>query len=159
MSKVIMGEKVQLWVNGSCLAMATNLSVELSADNVDISCKDAGRWSASKLGKISWTATSDNLFATDEYSKLVDAMVQNKPVDLVFATVSNFDNNTTAPDEDGFVVPTGGWKSANDLYSGKASITSLSLSANNGEVSSYSISMNGVGPLVKGGSSAAGKNT
>lgn len=159
MSKIIMGEKLQLWLDKACLAMATNLSVELSADNVEVSCKDNGRWSNSRLGKISYTISSDCLFATDEYSKLVDAMVQNKPLDIVFATVSNFDNNTTAPDEDGFVVPTGGWKSANDLYSGKAIITSLSLSANNGEVSTYSISLNGVGPLVKGGSSAAGKNT
>lgn len=159
MSKIIMGEKLQLWLNGSCLAMANTLSVELSSDNVEVSCKDNGRWSNSRLGKISYTISSDCLFSTDDYSKLVDAMVKNTPLDIVFGTVSNFDNNTTAPDEDGFVVPKDGWKSANDLYSGKAVLTALSLSANSGEVSSYSITLNGVGALVKGGNSAAGKNT
>ena len=56
-----MGEKVQLWVKDktagtpTCLAMATSLSVEVSADAVDISSKDSGRWASSLLGKISWT--------------------------------------------------------------------------------------------------------
>lgn len=153
MSKIIMGENVQLWVNSKCLAMATNLSVELSADAVDISSKDHGRWSASRLGKISWTASSDDLFTIEDYNKLIDAMIQNTPIDLVFGSVSNM-SAAKAPDEDGLVTPAAGWKSQNDMYSGKAVITSVSLSANNGAVATYSVKFNGVGPLTKGNGTA-----
>lgn len=153
MSKIIMGENVQLWVNSKCLAMATNLSVELSADAVDISSKDHGRWSASRLGKISWTASSDDLFTIEDYNKLIDAMIQNTPIDLVFGSVSNM-SAAKAPDEDGLVTPSAGWKAQNDMYSGKAVITSVSLSANNGAVATYSVKFNGVGPLTKGNGTA-----
>ena len=49
--KILMGEKVQLWVKDNseatptCLAMATSHSEEISADATDISTKDSGRWS------------------------------------------------------------------------------------------------------------------
>ncbi len=154
MSKIIMGENVQLWVSGSCLAMATNLSVEMSADAVDISSKDHGRWSASRLGKISWTASSDDLFTLDDYNRLVDCMVKNLPIDLVFSTVANT-AAVKAPDEDGLVTPATGWKASNNMYGGKAVITSLSLSANNGAVATYTVKFNGVGPLTKGSGTAS----
>lgn len=159
MGKIVMGEKVQLWLKASgatsatCLAMATSLSVELSADAVDISNKDAGRWAASLLGKISWTASSSNLFTTSDYSKLMDAMIANQPLDIVFATVSNYDEVAQKDtDDEGMYEGTPGvWESANDLYHGKVVINSLSLSADNGSVATYDASFTGVGPLVKGG--------
>lgn len=150
MSNIIMGEKVQLWVSGECLAMATSLSVEVNADTVDISSKDNGRFSASKLGKISWTASSDALFTIGDYNKLIDAMVKNTAVDLIFSSVGNYDeviNND--PDEDGLVVDNSKtkWTKKEDMWYGKAYITSISLNANNGEVATYSVSFNGTGPL------------
>lgn len=156
-----MGEKVQLWLKSSgdtstCLAMAQSLSVEISADAVDCSSKDHGRWAASLLGKISWTASSSNLFTVSDYSKLIDAMVANTPIDLVFATVKNYDevSKSDTDDEGMFTGTPGVWKSADDLYHGKVVINSLSLSANNGEVATYDVSFTGVGPLTKGGVSA-----
>ena len=89
MGKIIMGEKVQLWVKDkasatpTCLAMATSLSVEVSADAVDISSKDSGRWASSLLGKISWTASASNLFTVADYSKLIDDMEENTPIEIV----------------------------------------------------------------------------
>ena len=68
---------------------------------------------------------------------------------VVFSTVANA-SGQTAPDEDGLVVPTSGWQPKGDLYYGTASISSISLTANNGELSTYSISLNGVGALAKG---------
>lgn len=156
-----MGEKVQMWLKesgktASCLAMAQSLSVEISADAVDCSSKDHGRWAASLLGKISWTASSSNLFTVDDYSKLIDAMVSNTPIDLVFATVKNYDTvSQSSTDDEGMYSGTPGvWESADDLYHGKVVINSLSLSANNGEVATYDVSLTGVGPLTKGGISA-----
>lgn len=158
-----MGEKVQLWVKDksgatpTCLAMATSLSVEISADATDISSKDSGRWSSSLLGKISWTASASNLFTVADYSKLIDVMVANTPIEIVFATVKNYDTVTSGDtDSEGMFsnTPTV-WESNDDMYHGKVIVTSISLSANNGEVASYDVSFTGVGALQKGGISKA----
>lgn len=155
-----MGEKVQLWVKDNksgatptCLAMATSLSVEISADAVDIASKDNGRWAASLLGKISWTATASNLFTVSDYGKLVDVMVANTPIEIVFATVKNYDTVTSgSTDAEGLYNGTpANWQSSDDLYHGKVIVNSISLSANNGEVATYDVSFTGVGALVKGG--------
>lgn len=161
--KILMGEKVQLWVKDksgatpTCLAMATSLSVEISADATDISSKDSGRWSSSLLGKISWTASASNLFTVADYSKLIDVMVANTPIEIVFATVKNYDTVTSGDtDSEGMFsnTPTV-WESNDDMYHGKVIVTSISLSANNGEVASYDVSFTGVGALQKGGISKA----
>lgn len=154
-----MGEKVQLWVKDktggtpTCLAMATSLSVEISADATDISSKDSGRWASSLLGKISWTASASNLFTVADYSKLIDVMIANTPIEIVFATIKNYDTVTSGTtDSEGMFTNTPTvWESNDDLYHGKVIVNSISLSANNGEVSSYDVSFTGVGPLQKGG--------
>lgn len=157
-----MGEKVQLWVKDSgttptCLAMATSLSVEISADATDISSKDSGRWSSSLLGKISWTASASNLFTVADYSKLIDVMVANTPIEIVFATVKNYDTVTSgSTDSEGMFTNTPTvWESNDDMYHGKVIVNSISLSANNGEVATYDVSFTGVGALQKGGISKA----
>ena len=162
-SKILMGEKVQLWVKDksgatpTCLAMATSLSVEISADATDISSKDSGRWSSSLLGKISWTASASNLFTVADYSKLIDVMVANTPIEIVFATVKNYDTVTSGTtDSEGMFTNTPTvWESNDDMYHGKVIVNSISLSANNGEVATYDVSFTGVGALQKGGISKA----
>ena len=161
--KILMGEKVQLWVKDksgatpTCLAMATSLSVEISADATDISSKDSGRWSSSLLGKISWTASASNLFTVADYSKLIDVMVANTPIEIVFATVKNYDTVTSGTtDSEGLFTNTPTvWESNDDMYHGKVIVNSISLSANNGEVATYDVSFTGVGALQKGGISKA----
>lgn len=159
MGKIVLGEKVQLWVKDksgatpTCLAMATSLSVEISADATDISSKDSGRWSSSLLGKISWTASASNLFTVADYSKLIDVMVANTPIEIVFATVKNYDTVTSGTtDSEGMFTNTPTvWESNDDMYHGKVIVNSISLSANNGEVATYDVSFTGVGALQKGG--------
>ena len=163
MGKIVLGEKVQLWVKDksgatpTCLAMATSLSVEISADATDISSKDSGRWSSSLLGKISWTASASNLFTVADYSKLIDVMVANTPIEIVFATVKNYDTVTSgSTDSEGMFTNTPTvWESNDDMYHGKVIVNSISLSANNGEVATYDVSFTGVGALQKGGISKA----
>lgn len=159
MGKIVLGEKVQLWVKEksgatpTCLAMATSLSVEISADATDISSKDSGRWASSLLGKISWTASASNLFTVADYSKLIDVMVANTPIEIVFATVKNYDTVTAGDtDSEGMFTNTPTvWESNDDMYHGKVIVNSISLSANNGEVATYDVSFTGVGALQKGG--------
>ena len=163
MGKIVLGEKVQLWVKDksgatpTCLAMATSLSVEISADATDISSKDSGLWASSLLGKISWTASASNLFTVADYSKLIDVMVANTPIEIVFATVKNYDTVTSGTtDSEGMFTNTPTvWESNDDMYHGKVIVNSISLSANNGEVATYDVSFTGVGALQKGGISKA----
>ena len=149
----IMGEKIQLFIDGKTLACATSCAVEITSDDIDISCKDTGMWGATKRGKMSWNASSDNLMCVEDYSKLVDAMLLGTPVTLTFSTTSNEPNATA--DENGHVVPTGGSKATGDMYYGKVTISSISLTAGNGALATYTVKLNGVGALTKGADSAS----
>lgn len=144
----MMGEKIQVFLSGKTLACATSCSVEISADEIDTSCKDCAGFNSTMPGRITWTVNSDNLFVIGDYTKLVDAMLEKSILDLTFATVANWDDQTD-PDEDGHVVPTGGWTSSDDLYHGKVTISSISLNADNGAVATYSVTFNGHGGLKK----------
>lgn len=144
----IMGEDLQLWCSGSTLGCATSCSVEITSDDIDISCKDTGQWGATKRGKMSWTASSDNLMVVGDYNKLVDAMIAGTPVKLVYGTVANKAAAKEA-DAEGHVTPVSGWTCAKDMYYGNATISSISLTAGNGELASYSVNFNGVGALQK----------
>lgn len=144
----LLGENIQVFISGKTLACATSCSVEVSSDSIDVSCKDTAGFAASIPGRISWSISSDNLFVLGDYQKLMDHFIAKDTLDVVFSTVANFDDKTD-PDAEGHVVPTGGWTPSNDLYHGKCVITSLSLSANNGEVATYSVTFEGRGVLAK----------
>lgn len=144
----ILGEQIQLFLSGKTLACATSCSVNISSDDIDVSCKDSAGFNSTIPGRITWTASSDNLFVIDDFKKLVDAMLNKTVLTLVFSTVSNFSGATT-PDSDGHVVPSGGWTSADDLYQGQVTVSSIDLSADNGSVATYSVSFNGHGALTK----------
>lgn len=144
----IMGEQVQLFISGKTLACATSCSVNISADDIDVSCKDSAGFNSTIPGRITWTAQSNNLFVIDDYQKLVDAMLNKTVLTLAFSTVGNWADRT-APDADGHVVPSGGWTSANNGYTGQVTVSSIDLSADNGSVATYSVTFNGHGALAK----------
>lgn len=144
----IMGEQIQVFLSGATLACATSCKVNISADEIDISCKDSAGFSNTIPNKINWTVTSDNLFVLGDYTKLVDAMINKDVLSLTFATVSNFSAATEA-DSDGHRVPSGGWESAADMYHGNVTVSSIDLTADNGSVATYSVTFNGKGALTK----------
>lgn len=144
----IMGEQIQLFLSGKTLACATSCSVNISADDIDVSCKDSAGFNSTIPGRITWTAQSDNLFIVTEFDKLVDAMLNKTVLTLAFSTVGNWNSKTT-PDAEGHVVPTGGWTSAGDMYTGQVTISSIDLTADNGSVATYSVQFNGHGALAK----------
>lgn len=144
----VLGEQIQLFVSGKTLACATSCKVNISADDIDVSCKDSAGFNSTIPGRITWNASSDNLFVIDDYKKLVDAMLNKTVLTLVFSTVGNF-NDKTAPDADGHVVPSSGWTTAYDMYEGKVTVSSIDLNADNGSVATYSVTFNGHGALSK----------
>lgn len=145
MSK-IKGQELMLFLGGKSIAYATSHTLEISAETSDTSNKDegGGDWASSEISKLSWTASSENLFAADgngaSYDTLFDYMVKKTTIDAVFGLKAQ-----TATD-----VPSEGWTAATTgVYTGKVVITSLSLNAPNGEYATYSVQFTGVGELKK----------
>ena len=142
----IKGQELMLFLGGKSIAYATSHTLEISAETADTSNKDegGGDWASSEISKLSWTASSENLFTTDgngaSYDALFDYMINKTPIDAVFGL-----KKETAVD-----VPTTGWTAATTgVYTGKVVITSLSLNAPNGEYATYSVQFTGVGELKK----------
>lgn len=138
-NQVISGSDLMLFKDGRALAMATSCKIDISSNTLSVSSKDLGKWESKMSQKLSWSATSDNLLVMSEYKSLVDAMIAREALQLEFDVVSK-------TNDDG--VPTEGWTfDANNGYKGNAIITSISLTASDGENAQYSVSFEGSGPL------------
>lgn len=145
MSK-IKGQELMLFLEGKSIAFATSHTLEVSAETADTSNKDegGGDWATSEISKMSWTASSENLFSVDGdgkgYDDLFDLMIKKTPITAVFGRKTE-----TATE-----VPSQGWTAqTTGVYEGKVVITSLSLNAPNGEYATYSVQFTGVGELKK----------
>ena len=160
--KNLMGEQLNLWIGSGetahTLACATSLSINVNADSIDVSCKDTGRYGASIAGKISWDISTDCLFVTEDasggtksnYSELMDALIAGTPLTATWSTVANYDEANTAGDENGHIFSkTKKAEDGKDLYWGQVVLTSVSLTADNGSLSTYSVSMAGKGAINK----------
>jgi predicted secreted protein len=129
------------------IAYATNHTLSLTANSQEISTKDSGggKWLEMNLQKLSWSATSENLYSYDgsgsNYNDLFEKMLTREPLKLVFA----LENSTTKPD----VVPTAGWAPVTaPRYTGSAYITDLQLNAPDGDNASFTVTFTGTGALA-----------
>lgn len=141
MSK-IKGEELMLFLSGASIAYATNHTLTINGDTTDTSNKDegSGGWASSEVSQLSWSCTSDNLYADSgsgkTYADLFTLMVAKTPITCVFA------QKTSAS-----ISATTGW-TAGSGWTGKGVITSLELQAQNGEYATYSVTITGVGALT-----------
>nr|DAX48666.1 MAG TPA: major tail protein [Caudoviricetes sp.] len=147
-NSVIKGRDLLIYANGKCLALSTSSSLEISQDLVEVSSKDAGggKWTASQGGKLSWSMSSENLFSTEPeglgYENLFKLMTDQVEVTVVFGLEKTYKNKPNS-------VPKNGWlPNTSGIYSGKALITSLSLSAPVDDNATYSVELQGVGELT-----------
>lgn len=142
MENVIFGTDLMLFRhNGekaTALGAATSCKLDVSVATLETSSKDSGKWVEKQAGKISWTASSENLCIFGEYRQLYEIMITRQPIEIEFSTVAN-------ASVDG--VPVGGWTSKADGLKGNAIITSISLNAPDGDNATYSVSFEGVGAL------------
>lgn len=153
-NKPIKGQDMMLFVGSGTtlksIALATSHTLEITADTLEVSTKDLGGiWNHAMANNLSWTASSENLISTDSegngYTDLMDMMIKRQEVTCIFALEGNstdFEGNKKD------AVPTGGWTpKANNGYTGKAIVTSVSLNAANGEFATMSVQLQGVGEL------------
>lgn len=165
MGKPFMGEQLQVFFGSGntleVIAASTSCSININADTIDVSTKDSGRFGSNIAGKVSWDISADALFMVSDsgdtrysYEKLLDSLISGEPLDVSWATVSNFDTANSASDNNSdeygnVFTPSRKQTSAKDLYSGKAVVTSLQLSADNGSLSTYSVTFAGKGKISK----------
>lgn len=141
-NQVILGSDLMLFVNNKSVACATSCKLNITANTLEISSKDSGKWKTSKSGKLSYSATSDNLFVMNEYVNLVDLMIARTEVDIEFGIVNKTDDNGVTAD---------GWQFINEgtTYKGKCIITSIDANASDGDNATFAISLEGCGALTK----------
>ena len=86
-----------LFVETKALALATSCKLGLSAETIDTQSKDSGIWTEKDIKKLSWNASSDNLFSADadanSYDKLFALIIEHKPISLNFGVIANADVN------------------------------------------------------------------
>ena len=131
------------------VAYSQTCSLEINADTLDVTTKLSCRWNAVMPGNASYTISSDNLYclksSADANSAftvdhLFDAMVDGDNIGWVLAQDSSDECSTV-----------GGPDTSKPYYYGEASITSLSISASNGEIASSTLTLTGSGEPYQGG--------
>ena len=62
--QIINGGDLMLFIDGKSIAFATNHTLSISAETAETSSKDTGgMWVAKAIRKISWTMSTENLYA------------------------------------------------------------------------------------------------
>lgn len=138
----IFGEELQLFLDGKSIAKAKTHTLTITSDTIDVSSKDDGFYGASIPGKINWEISAENIYTEKAFDELYAKAQARQVFEVVFGRVENYDaeglgvKESWAPD-----------KMKHTTYTGKVTLTNLTLNANNGEVSSFSATMKGVGAL------------
>ena len=152
-SNVIMGSDLMVFIGNKTIGFATSCSLELSGDATDISNKDFGNgWSSSKITNRSWTVSSENMYAekadmdntSESFEDLFDAYVNGTELTIKWQPTTNYNAAERVNDK-----PAAGWTGSGVSYSGKATVTSLSASADNGSAGTFSVTFTGMGAITK----------
>ncbi|WP_106831165.1 phage tail protein [Parabacteroides pacaensis] len=151
-NKDIVRGQLFLFIGELPIAFASSAALEITTEEIDVSNKMMGDWSASLPGKKSFTLSSESLLTRKEgqmsFDTLLDKQIAGDTLDFVFgeATVANKSN-------------TGGeftLDATKKNYKGTVMITSLSLKSDNGAIASCSVSFKGVGALTPVAGSGGG---
>lgn len=137
----IVGKDVMVFIDGKTTALATSCSLSMTAQTSEAASKDDGIWESSTVTKLGWEIRVEALVAANKngYDEMKKAMKERKPVEVVYGKASNADDNGVP--ENGWIAPENGYEK------GSAIITSLERNDPNGDNSSFSATLKGVGEL------------
>lgn len=152
-TRVTQGGDLMLFVKGisgtpKSIAQATSHSLSVTFETSETTSKDAGGyWKSFDYKSAAWTATSENLVSDSSdgmtFDELFDLSVLKTPIELVFGPKADADAGKTE-------VPEGGWGPSDGHYwTGKGIITSLELTAQNGDNATFSVNIQGTGELKR----------
>ena len=120
------GNDIRVSVGATLIGGQQNCSINRETETSDTTTKDSGVWSEAEAIGLSWSVDLDGLVVIGDkgLEALETAWESLQQVDVKYGTATNY-------------------------KSGKAVITSLSSNSSNKEKSTYSVSLQGVGPLSK----------
>ena len=140
-NEIINGSDLMVFMGGKSIAYATSHSLTISAETNDVTSKDSGNgdWSSATVKKFSWECSTENLYSKEAYSQLYTAMIAKNPVTLVIDL------------KEGETLPEQGWLpvTSGTGYNGSAIITSLEMSAPDGDNATFSATFTGTGALTQ----------
>ena len=168
---VIKGGDMMLFIkeaNGTVksIAFATSHTLTVSTDTQQTSTKDdGGKFQSSDYGILSWSASSENLCSYDgagyNYQDLINLMLSQTKVTATFSIEGNsgtsypYANKKDSVDEttDDTWTPanTGSIGSTSNKslgYTGTVLITNVEVNAPNGENATFTVQLQGDGPLT-----------
>lgn len=134
-----------LFLSGAPFAFCSDCSLEVSAEEIDVSNKMcAGNWGVSLPGKKSFTVSAESLLTMKEgamsFDTLLEKLANGETLDFFFGMATVTDQTETGGTFD--------MDKSKNNYAGKVMVTSLSLKSTNGQIASSSASFKGVGALT-----------
>lgn len=138
----IFGEELQLFLDGKSIAKAKTHTLTITSDTIDVSSKDDGFYGASIPGKINWEISAENIYTEKAFDELYAKAQARQVFEVVFGRVANYDTNGLG-EKDSWTTDS----VKHTTYTGKVTLTNMTLNANNGEVTSFSATLKGVGAL------------
>lgn len=173
MKQIISGDDLQLFSSdGTSLGYATSHTLTITGEVQSTSSKDHGAFTGNKVNKISWEATTQNLYTEEEYDALFDAMIKRKPVAIFFGLktpLGDTELEKTVADDDfeawsvSNIAHVSGASTTHvasysenstatgsvNAYTGKVYITSLVSNADTGANATYTATFTGTGKIAK----------
>lgn len=132
--------------NYESLAYATSHVLTINGETSDVSSKDHGVYGSTSVNKITWEITSENLYTSEDYDILFDAMIARTPITVCWGTHDEDSSTGTVADGD-YECWTADLTAG--AYKGNVLITSLVANANSGEDATYSVTLTGTGKIEK----------
>ena len=121
------------------IAYATSCSLDVQSDSIDTSNKMSPSWKTVRNGGASYTISADALYSvgTDHmsYDKILEMMIAREPIEWYMGYATDAANGQYE------------LNIQKQYYTGKASIQSCSLTGGNNEMVSFSINLEGSGPI------------
>ena len=140
-SDLVMANDLNLYLTTgkTIIAYATSCNLDVQSDSIDTSNKMSPSWKTVRNGGASYTISADALYSvgTDHMSfdKILEMMIAREPIEWYMGYATDAANKEYDLD------------TTKAYYTGKASIQSCSLTGGNNEMISFSINLEGSGPI------------
>ena len=120
------------------LAYATQCELDISAETMEVSSPDTGRWRTYRKRRLSWSLKNAKLVSRLSEGDLASAMASADTVRVVIGSVAHTSSDRTVPD----YMPDG------DMgYVGEAYLVRGTITGNNGDICTLSLELQGDGEL------------
>lgn len=139
--KIVYGGDMMLFLGDEPLAFSTSAELSMNMDTREISSKDSGNYKNYKAGRYGWEASTDGLAAfelTGNSNGLDDVFASytgGTAVDFAFASKTGTSPAHTVD-------------ASKTNFTGSVLITSMTISASDGDNATYSVSLIGLGELA-----------